>query len=254
MTSGLTCPRLIVGRDEDGHSVDLVVKLRDPGTSEGHARGTSLAAELIFGIIGRAVGLSVPEYGVAEIGSIFADAVRDSDVHQIVSRNIGPNFATVFLPRQLPWDASCTKLSLDLRQAIDDVLTFDATIVNGDRKATKPNLLWDGNETVHVIDHGLACPVYDWSPEEVAESPLFPDREIRGHAGFPYLRGKRCSFQELHGRWSAAISEPFWADVRAAIPPSWERRAGDLDRIFQFLMARSERFREIGLDLRGVVQ
>lgn len=137
---------------------------------------------------------------------------------------------------------------------MDSVMSFDATVVNGDRKKRNPNLLWDGNEKVDLIDHGMACPAHSWPDEEIAQSPLFPDYLVRVHSSFDFIEGRGCTFDQLHATWLRRMGPSWWPELRALIPPEWERRPGDLDRMFRFLGDRSNKLTDVAAALRSVVR
>jgi hypothetical protein len=254
---GRTESRFAEGRDQEGRVHSIILKLRDPCTPAGHYKGTSLAAELVFAMIGRRLGLRVPDYAIAHLSDIIANAARDQTLRERLKRNVGLNFATVrLIPQPDSWDPACRLLSLNLRQTMDDILAFDAAIMNGDRKSRNPNLLWDGGETVHVIDHGLACAaVYLMSAQDRVRtpSPLLPDPEVHAHCAFQFLRhtGQQCD--QLLSRWQQLVTSDFLDAVRVTIPPEWERQTGDLDSMFTFLKDREARAADITTELRRVL-
>lgn len=255
MGGGQTKPLRCVARTADGRSVSVVLKLRDPGGTGAHHRGTSLALELILATVARAIGLRVPDYGIARVGPIFANGVTDPEAHQLLVQNLGDNFASVLIsPGIRSWDPQCASTSGTLRSALDGVLTFDAAVINGDRSAGNPNLLWNGGDDVHMIDHGLACPVHQWPDPAIVASPQLPDANITAHAGYAFLKGQGCQFSYALGNWAANMTDARWRELRGLVPASWEARAGDLDRIFSFLMARHGKFLEVGTNLRRVLQ
>jgi hypothetical protein len=137
---------------------------------------------------------------------------------------------------------------------MDNVIAFDSAGLNGDRKSTNPNLLWDGAEKVHVIDHGLACPVYLWPPASRVPSPLFPDDQIQKHSAHDFLSGRGCTYEQLVTRWRNTVTPEFLAAVRATIPQQWERQSGDLDAIFTLLQDRHARLLEITTQLRRLLK
>lgn len=254
--SGMTDSHYATARTTEGRSVEVILKLREPGPpiSQGHYGGTSLACELIFAVFARALGLNVPDYGIVQIGSIFANGVRDDNVRNLLVRNLGPNFASVRLrPSPGKWNPSHPTPNAELRAALEAVLCFDAAVLNGDRKARNPNLLWDGRDTVHVIDHGLACPIY-LSPAHLPGNPLFPDPEICAHSAFNYLHGNSRRYEALLNGWATVANTHFWRALEGVIPPQWERQAGDLRSIFDFLVGRNPRFPDISAQLRRLVQ
>jgi hypothetical protein len=255
MQGGATGPMLVVARTHDHRTEQIVLKLRHPGTTFGNSGGTSLACELICSVVARSVGIRVPDYGIAQVEQAFASSVREPAAATRLLNNIGLNFATVLItPTPQSWNPKCTSLSLDLRQSVEDVLSFDASVINGDRTAAKPNLLWDGGDTIHAIDHSLACPVHAWSATQIAASPEFPDGNIQAHCGYEYLRKTGREFEDLQNKWTANLDRAFWAELRTHIPAQWEENPGDLDRIFDFLETRTIRFPDMRTSLKRLIQ
>jgi hypothetical protein len=253
--SGQTRPLRCVARNAAGDALQIVLKVREPGATGGHHGGTSLACELIMAVLARALGLSVPDFAIVEVGPIFAGGISDPAASALLLANCGPNFATKLMTRGIRgWDPDCRSTSATLRHALDGVLSFDATVINGDRKRPNPNLLWDGADTVAMIDHGLACPVHDWPDADIAASPVMPDGLVQAHAGYAFLKGAGCQFNHVSGNWSATMTDARWDELRAMIPSNWEERPGDLDRIFRFLKERPGKFLEVGTSLRRVLQ
>jgi hypothetical protein len=254
MDGGMTSPLSVAGTDEEGRVVPLVLKLRNPGTPRGHREGTSLACELICAAIAKAIGMPVPDYGIAEVGQFFASMVGNNEQRTRLLQSTGPNFASRMIQPSTTWTPSCTSSSVALRAAMENVVSMDATILNADRKLKKPNLLWDGANTLTVIDHGLACFVDLLTAPEIAASPLLTDTMVQEHCGYLFLRGQQCTFDSFCDVWNQELDARFWADLRGAIPPTWERAPGDLDRIFGFLQDRPRRFTDLQANLRRIIQ
>lgn len=137
-------------------------------------------------------------------------------------------------------------------KSMEGVLTFDSTVINGDRKAVKPNLLWNGSN-LFLIDHSVAIPVHLWPEEQLLASPLFPEDNVRVHCAFDILRRRKQQYTELLQTWLTRIQSKDFDNLRALIPASWEKREGDLDKIFRFLKERPSRSTEISEDLRRIV-
>lgn len=248
---GNSQPLLVLAREDDGTTGRIVLKLRAPASDSGHEGATSLACELICSILARAAGLSVPDYGIALVTQEFAESIPDRRIRELLLRNVGPNFGSIFMPGLALWMPTYHARG-ELLDRLDGVLTFDATVINGDRTRAKPNLLWSGND-VFLIDHSLALPVHAWSDDEIQESPLFPERNVKKHATYPPLHELGQLFQQV---LDAFRSLP-WQDVdtlRTWIPPEWERTRGDIDRIFAFLRSRDGRSNAITMDLRRIVK
>lgn len=251
---GVTQARYATARDEAGGSHRIILKLRRPPTPNGNFGATSLAAELLFAVLARGLGLNVPDYAIADLSVIIANTPRDPGVRELLLTNVGLNFASVQItPQPAPWDPACRLQSFDLRQALEDVLAFDFAIINGDRKTSNPNLLWNGSETVHVIDHGLACPVHAWPVSVRESSPLMPDDEVRSHCGHDFLLRTGRLYDQLIARWTNLVSAEFLEAMRAEIPAQWESSSGDLDAMISFLRLRHARFQEMKTALRRLL-
>jgi hypothetical protein len=255
MEGGRTRPLLVAAIDDTGEEWRVVLKLRNPGTplGVGHYEGTSLACELICNRIAAALEIPVPECAVVEVPRGLAETVSDRRARDVLAANIGENFGTRYYAGFDRWRADNRASSQILRDALEDVLVFDATVINGDRKREKPNLLWRGERTL-AIDHSFALPVHLWTDEQIADSPLFPEGEVRQHCTFRALADQGCGFNRVLARWAETITETELDRLRGWIPATWERRPGDLDRVFRFLRERSEKAAAISLDLRRILR
>jgi hypothetical protein len=250
-----TRPLYVVAVDEDDNEFELVMKVRHPDvpTGRGHYKGTSLACELICAMLARAVGLKVPDYAIIEVRSEMPYSVSNSEVRELLKNNVGANFGTVYIEGTSTWIPRPLVPQATLSSAIEDVLVFDSTVINGDRQADKSNLLWDGQD-VFLIDHSVALPVHTWSSETISKSPLFPEKNVREHCAFVSINGQGRSFSQLLSQWKSDVSPEDIERLRSTIPSSWEMRTGDLDRIFCFLEGRQKRFEDTSAHLQGILQ
>jgi hypothetical protein len=247
---------MLVGTvDEQGFRRKVVLKLRKPESSvgDGHWEGTSLACELACSMMARAIGLGVPDYYIVNVSRDLLSCLPDRQVRDLLSRNLGENYGSEYKESMGLWDPDTRKRAPALLQRLEDVLSFDAAVINGDRKHEKPNLLWRKDEML-LIDHSLALPVHLWDDATIAESPLFPRDEIRQHCAFQAMRARRRVFERVYGSWNVDLDDTEIAAIRNAIPASWERQTGDLDKIFRFLSDRPGRFLEMSADLREVTR
>jgi hypothetical protein len=135
----------LVEADDDGL---YVVKLRGAGQGP-----RALAAELIAGELGRALGLPVPEIVLVELDPMLAAAEPDAEIQELLSKSGGLNVGLDFLPGALPYSPAASPAP-DAGLAAD-VVWFDAFTENVDRTPRNPNLLmWHGR--LYLIDHGAA--------------------------------------------------------------------------------------------------
>lgn len=254
LPGGSSRPLLAGALDEAGNFQVIVLKLRHPPVADGqpHYAGTSLACELICAVLARAVGLDVPDYSVVALPAGLAESVPDPRLRELLRHNPDRHFGLRFLEgiAEGPPGRSASLAALD---RLEDVLAFDATVINGDRKAMKPNLLRQGDRII-VIDHGVAIPVHLAADDVIDSSPLFPESQVRDHCAFGVLEGSGRAYNRMLARWTAELDDAQWTELRAMIPASWERRPGDLDRIFRFLHNRGERARDISTDLLRVMR
>lgn len=253
LEGGVTRPLLMAAMDESDREYLLVLKPRLPDASTGHYGGTSLACELVVSMLARHVGLPVPDYAVVDVPREILPGISDRSVRALLTRNVGQNFGCVYHEGMKLWEPTHRPRSSDGFDALEDVLALDATVINGDRKKEKPNLLVRGDSMI-LIDHSLALPAHLWANEQIEESPLLPDEQILEHCTQEALYERGRPFERLHTRWQAELAATDLDRIRAAIPPDWERRGGDLERIFSFLARRSARFTDIQVALRRIVR
>lgn len=260
LEGGNTRPFLFAADDENDNEYDVVVKVRKPDTANGHLGATSLACELICSILLKLLNLPVPEYAIVTITESLAASLPIERDRNLLMANKGKNFGTIFYKGATTWyPNSQSSLSDDQIALIEDVLTFDSTVINGDRKTDKPNMLQIGKENL-LIDHSLAIPVCLWSNKDIDDSPLFPEEQIKAHCGFKPLSSKikdtlnSFDFTKLLSNWKDVLSKEDWKTIREFIPSSWEENHGDLDKIFRFLQKRPGKFTDISNSLRSIVQ
>jgi hypothetical protein len=203
--------------------------------------------------LARSIELSVPDYAVVEVPRELISAIPYETARRVLANNVGLNFGSVYLPGRTSWYPALAPPGGTFPDGLDEVLTFDATVINGDRKAGNSNLLWDGRD-FNMIDHSVALPMPLWSDSQIAQSPLFPEQQVRDHCAFPVLSGKGAGFETRLDHWVGNIGSSELATLRSHIPKSWEEKRGDLDRIFQFLACRPNRFKQIQANLRRIVR
>lgn len=252
LAGGLTRPVLAIAQDDNDLEFQVVLKARVPDMKEGHMGATSLASELICSVLGRALGLRVPDYAIVTVSPEFVDPIENPRVKGLLAANLGDNFGSIYHEGYVLWnpeDQAHIERALD---TLEDVITFDSSVINGDRRREKPNLLWNGSEFL-AIDHSLALPMGLWPDKDVAESPLFPEPLLRKHVAFKALQNRGRAYLELLARWD--ITDAVITELRSFIPATWETKAGDLDKMLGFLAARHQkRSLEITQHLVGVLR
>jgi hypothetical protein len=156
--------------DTDGGM--FVVKFRGAGQG-----AKALVAELLAGMIGRVLGLPVPELAIVELSPAFGRAESDPEIQDILRKSHGANVGLQYLDGAFNFDehAAAEFVSPELATRI---VWFDALITNPDRTHQNPNLLiWQRKPW--LIDHGAAFYAHhDWGNVD----------EGRARVAFPRIR------------------------------------------------------------------
>ena len=251
---GQTQPGLYDTCDEQGQLKEVVLKLRQPDVAfgNGHYAGTSLACELICAVLARAVGLHVPDYAIVDIAQDFAESLDDNPRHDLLLNNIGPNFGSVYDQSLFEWEAGGQVRSQVLIDQLEDILIFDAIVINIDRYESNTNLLYS-HDLLVPIDHSLALPVWSWQHDMLVNPLPCLEINIREHCAGQLLKGKGCSYRRVFDRWRDRIDDQKLEELRAMLPSSWEHEQGAIDKIFTFLKGRHRHFSDISTRLKEVL-
>lgn len=202
----------------EGGSLPAIVEADDLGLYVLKFRGAgqgplALAAELIAGEIGRALGLKVPEIVLVDVDEALGRNEPDEEIRDLLRASVGLNLALDYLPGSAMFDpAAGDKASPRLAS---HAVWFDAFITNVDRTPRNPNLLcW--HKSLYFIDHGAAMYFHhNWGVvEEMAASRFKP---IRQHILLPWASEIREADDELRPR----VTEEVLREVLAAVPDGW---------------------------------
>lgn len=212
---GLSSPFLCRGEDGEQYYV------------KGRASGrTSLWAEWLAGHLGRAFGLPIPHFCVAQIPAAL---IRECPP-ELRSLGSGPAFAS-HEAAHVQWleTAAASRVSQTLQR---DILVFDWWLHNADRTLGNPNLLWHPDqETVVVIDHNQAFDV-TFSVAEFWAHHLFAAQRDGVFADL----AEQARYSE---RLTAALS--VWQEACDNVPPEWfwENDEQDIPTAFDSLAAQT---------------
>jgi hypothetical protein len=193
----------LVEADDDGL---YVLKFRGAGQGP-----KALAAELVAGEAGRALGLPVPELVFVELDPALGAAEPDPEIQELIAASGGRNLGMDFLPGSLPFT---TKRPPDPELAAD-VVWFDSLVLNVDRTPRNPNLLrWHGN--LWLIDHGAALYVHHAPGDPVARAgERFP--AIRDHVLLPFAG----PIADADARLTPRLDRPGLEAIAAQLPAEW---------------------------------
>jgi len=192
---GLSSPFLCRGDDGELYFVK--------GRASGRA---SLWAEWLGGHLGKALGLPIPPFCIAEVPAAL---IRECP-QELRALGSGPAFASRNADAcQWLETAASTRVDATLQR---DILVFDWWLHNGDRTHGNPNLLWHaGKGELVVIDHNQAFDIR-FSIAEFWEHHLF---SAQRDAVFGDL-AEQARYGE---RLTAALS--VWTEACDNVPPEW---------------------------------
>lgn len=166
----------------EGGSLPAIVETHDGGLWVAKFRGAGqgakvLVAELIAGLLARALHLPAPELAVIEVPPPFGRSEPDPEIQDLLRNSHGTNIGLRYLDGAFNYDdaAAGDLITPDLAARI---VWFDALLTNPDRTHRNPNMLvWE--RAPWLIDHGAALYVHhDWASAD----------ETRARAPFPLVR------------------------------------------------------------------
>jgi hypothetical protein len=199
----------------------------------------ALAAEIIAGGIGRALGLKVPELVLVEVDAALGRNEPDAEIRALLGASIGVNLGMDFLPGSVMFDPAAGDAASP--EIASTAVWFDAFVTNVDRTARNPNLLcW--HKSLYFIDHGASIYFHhNWKDPAVSARSRFP--AIREHVLLP--RADRI--EAVDGPLRARLGAALFAALLEDVPDAWllpepgaatpaAKRAGYVD----YLAARLE--------------
>lgn len=195
----------IIEADDSGL---YVLKFRGAGQGP-----LALVAELISGEIGRVLGVRVPEIVLVELDEAIGRNEPDPEIRELLMKSVGLNLALDYLPGSLMFDAAA-KNPVDSRIA-SQAVWFDSFVINVDRTARNPNLLW-WHKVLYFIDHGASLYFHhDW--KNIEEKALTPFPAIRNHVLLRWATEVRSVDEEFRSALSGDILDRIVAEV----PDPW---------------------------------
>ncbi|WP_129631283.1 HipA family kinase [Candidatus Oscillochloris fontis] len=221
----------------EGGSLPAIIEADDDGMYvlkfRGAAQGPkALIAELIGGLIGRALGLPVPELVLVDFDGALGRNEPHAEIQELVVRSAGLNLALDYLPGSFNFDP------LNTAQVAPDVAAqivwFDAYITNVDRTPRNPNmLLW--HRKLWLIDHGAALYTHhsgaDWHTRATGRFAPIRDHILLAGAGDLFAADAALA---------PLITPELIATIIAAIPDTWLEAASDRAAYGAYLTQRIE--------------
>lgn len=202
----------------EGGSLPAIVEADDLGLYVLKFRGAgqgplALAAELIAGEIGRALGLKVPELVLVDVDAALGRNEPDEEIRDLLRASVGLNLALDYLPGSTMFDPAAGDTA-DAETA-SLAVWFDAFVANVDRTPRNANLLrW--HRELYFIDHGAALYFHhDWKSMAGKAESVF--REVKQHILLPWAGALEEADILAHKRLNSEV----FTRILEEVPEAW---------------------------------
>lgn len=200
----------------EGGSLPAVV-LTDDGLYVVKFRGAgqgprALIAEIIAGLIARALDLPVPDLALVETQELFGRAEPDPEIQDLLRASVGTNIGLRYLDGAFNFAAAPAGDTMSDALAAR-VVWFDAFMTNPDRTPRNVNILvWQRRP--YLIDHGAALYAHhDWAGVDEARTRT-PFPLIRQHA----LLGLADDVETVDEEFATRLTDDVLTHVLGAVP------------------------------------
>jgi hypothetical protein len=131
-------------------------KLRGAGQGTG-----PLVAEIVVASLAESIGLNVPARSLVRIEPSVESLDRDGELRSLLDASVGLNLGFVFLDGAR--EVTAERINMVSADDAAAIVWLDGLVMNPDRTARNPNLLWWRNR-LWLIDHGASLGFqYQWS-------------------------------------------------------------------------------------------
>jgi hypothetical protein len=145
----------------DGDDGPWFTKLRGAGQGTG-----ALVAEVVVAEIAEAIGLNVPARVLVRFGERIESLDRDGELRSLLDASVGLNLGFAYLDGAR--EITAQRIDMVSRDDAAAIVWLDGLVMNPDRTARNPNLLW-WHDRLWLVDHGASFGFqYGWS--DVSES------------------------------------------------------------------------------------
>lgn len=248
MGAGRTKPSLIECEKQDGSLIELVVK-----GSGGTMQGTlDLAMEAIVGMLAIDLALPIPQFFAVELDADFLGTVDCPETKPILINSDTFAFGSTRLPSG--FSAWGVNQVVPKKQCIEaaEIYTFDAIVINSDRRPENPNCLTTGTQLA-IIDHEL-CFAHELFWKEPWKPDGFASRSAPSSHIFAKPRLESCpkDLVRFENAWANLDSARFQAYF-SCLPPSWQVDSEKQAEIEQLLLDAKSNIKDIIKNSLGVL-
>jgi hypothetical protein len=221
LSTGRTCPYLMICTDSQDNQIETVVKL----IAGNECSSTSLICELIASLLAIDLGLPIPQPYLVKIGSDLCVETLDRNLVQRFQQCIGMNFGSIHLGQGFITWPTGRNVPTSLLQISADIFAFDILIQNPDRRIDKPNLLRKGDDIV-IFDHEMAFSfIYSLFPDEFPWNGNGMNFAPQ-HVFYNSLKGHPISFDRMQEAFESIENQRF-EEYLNTVPSDWRRSGKD---------------------------
>lgn len=189
-----------------------VVKMKGAGHGP-----KALIAELVGGMVAKALKFKVPELVMLELGPQFGITEPDEEVQELLRKSEGTNLGLHFLRGAATFDPAVNEVDA---LTASKIVWLDAFLTNVDRTRLNPNMmLWNGE--LWLIDQGASL-YFHHSWRNVDEAAADPFPYIRAHALLP----QASELERADKLMRQAITPRTLSRIVSLIPDEWLTEEG----------------------------
>lgn len=189
--------------------------LKFKGAGQGYK---ALVAELIGGLLAKALDLKIPELVFAHLDESFGRTEPDQEIQDLLRASEGCNLALHFLSGAITFDPVVNRPAADLATKI---VWLDALIFNVDRTARNTNMLMWKHE-LWLIDHGAAL-YFHHSWDNWEDYINRPFAQIKDHVLLPFIQ----DIDSIDHLFKKRLTPEVIAEIVHQIPDNWLENDGD---------------------------
>ena len=188
---------------------DLLYVLKFRGAGQGTK---ALMAELIGGLLAKAIGLNMPELVFMNLDDSFSKTEPDEEIQDLLKFSVGLNLGMHFLSGAITYDPL---VSIADAHSASKVVLLDSIIMNIDRTVKNTNLL-NWNKELWLIDHGASLYFHhNWATWQRYVDSTFPS--IKDHV----LLARAEHLEEASTEITQSITRELIQEIIALIPEDW---------------------------------
>jgi hypothetical protein len=248
--SGKSKPAWLICANDVVDDIEVVAKL-----SAGCERDiAALAMEGLCALLGRDLGLPIPQPYVVELSEQFLQAVPDADFRAMANKSSAMAFGSKAAGAQFSIFAADTMLTPEQEARALAILFFDAMVQNADRRVTNANCLIRGDDFA-IFDHELAFShglILGWKPPWQIGSLQYLTQHGM-HIFSNALRGKNLDFGPIRAKW-LSLSDPQIDGYEWQLPSAWQGAKTEIAEALKLIKGVRDNFEECANEVQRVLK